>query len=60
MDKLRAMQVFVRIVEANSQYYVLGYASSYTRKDRVFRDLDVKVKKPGLKVHARRGYYPRF
>lgn len=51
---------FERIVEANSQYYVLGYASSYTRKDRVFRDLDVKVKKPGLKVHARRGYYPRF
>lgn len=51
---------FERIVEANSQYYVLGYASSYTRKDRVFRDLDVKVKKPGVKVHARRGYYPRF
>lgn len=54
------VQGFERIVEANSQYYVLGYASSYTRKDRVFRDLDVKVKKPGLKVHARRGYYPRF
>jgi VWFA-related protein len=51
---------FERIVEANSQYYVLGYASSYTRRDRVFRDLDVKVKKSGLKVHARRGYYPRF
>jgi len=51
---------FTRIVEANSQYYVLGYASSYTRRDRVFRDLDVKVKKPGLKVHARRGYFPRF
>lgn len=53
-------QGFERIVEANSRYYVLGYASSYTRKDRVFRDLDVKVKTPGLKVHARRGYYPRF
>jgi VWFA-related protein len=51
---------FDRIVDANSRYYVLGYASSYTRKDRVFRDLDVKVRKPGLKVHARRGYYPRF
>lgn len=51
---------FTRIVDANSQYYVLGYASSYTRRDRVFRDLDVKVKKPGLKVHARRGYFPRY
>jgi VWFA-related protein len=51
---------FRRIVEANSQYYVLGYASSFTRHDRVFRELDVKVKRPGLKVHARRGYFPRF
>ena len=51
---------FRRIVEANSQYYVLGYASSYTRRDRVFRELDVKVKRPGLRVEARRGYYPRF
>lgn len=51
---------FERIVEANSRYYVLGYASSYTRRDRVYRELDVKVKRPGLKVHARNGYYPRF
>lgn len=53
-------QGFERIVEANSRYYVLGYASSYTRRDRVYRELDVKVKKPGLKVHARRGYFPRY
>ena len=51
---------FQRIVEANSQYYVLGYASSFMRRDRVFRELDVKVTKPGLNVQARRGYYPRF
>lgn len=51
---------FERIVEANSRYYVLGYASSFTRRDRVYRELEVKVKKPGLKVQARRGYYPRF
>jgi len=51
---------FRRIVEANSQYYVLGYASSYTRRDRVFREIDVNVNKPGLTVQARRGYYPRF
>jgi VWFA-related protein len=53
-------QGFSRIVDANSQYYVLGYASSYTRRDRVYRELDVKVTRPGLKVQARRGYYPRF
>ncbi len=49
---------FARIVEANSQYYVLGYASSYTRRDRVYRELNVKVKRPGVKVLARRGYFP--
>jgi VWFA-related protein len=50
---------FKKIVEANSRYYVLGYASSYKRQDRVYRELDVKVKRPGVKVHARRGYFPR-
>ncbi|MCC7186136.1 MAG: VWA domain-containing protein [Acidobacteria bacterium] len=49
---------FKKIVEANSRYYVLGYASSYKRQDRVYRELDVKVKQSGLKVHARRGYFP--
>jgi VWFA-related protein len=49
---------FKRIVEANSRYYVLGYASSYKRQDRVYRELDVKVKQPGMKVLARRGYFP--
>lgn len=49
---------FTRIVEANSRYYVLGYASSYTRRDRVYRELEVKVKRPGMKVLARRGYFP--
>lgn len=51
---------FQKIVEANSRYYVLGYASSFKRQDRVYRELDVKVNRPGLKVHARRGYFPRF
>jgi VWFA-related protein len=51
---------FQRIVDANSRYYVLGYASSYKRQDRVYRELDVKVNRPGLKVHARRGYFPRM
>lgn len=50
---------FERIIEANSRYYVLGYTSSFTRRDRVFRDLEVKVTRPGVKVHARRGYFPR-
>lgn len=50
---------FEQIIEANSRYYVLGYASSYTRRDRVYRSLDVKVNRPGVKVQARRGYFPR-
>jgi VWFA-related protein len=48
---------FARIVDHNSQYYVLGYASTYTRRDGDYRELRVKVNRPGVRVHARRGYY---
>lgn len=47
-----------RIVEDNSRYYVLGYVSDSTRSPDKFRKIDVRVKRPGLKVRARRGYLP--
>jgi VWFA-related protein len=48
---------FTRIVEHNSRYYVLGYKSTLKRRDGDYRTVDVKVKRPGLRVYARRGYY---
>ena len=47
---------FTRIVEDNSSYYVLGYYSSDERRDGRFRNVDVRVTKPGLRVRARKGY----
>ena len=48
---------FARIVEHNSRYYVLGYKSTLKRRDGDYRTVDVKVKRPGVRVFARRGYY---
>ena len=47
---------FARILQDNSSYYVLGYYPSNDKRDGRFRNVQVKVLKPGLKVRARRGY----
>lgn len=38
-------------------FYLLGYYSSNTTFDGKFREIEVKVRRPGVKVTARRGYY---
>lgn len=45
-----------RIVRENSTYYVLGFTSTNDRRDGRFRELTVRVKRPGLVVRSRRGY----
>jgi hypothetical protein len=47
---------FSRILEDNSSYYVLGYYPTNDKRDGRFRKVEVRVKKPGLRVRARRGY----
>jgi len=47
---------FERIVDANSRYYVLGYYPTATARDGRFHRIEVRVKRPGLRVSARRGY----
>ena len=47
---------FSRIVDANSRYYVLGYYPPTTARDGRFHRIEVRVKRPGLRVSARRGY----
>jgi len=47
---------FERILDANSRYYVLGYYPPNHPRDGRFHKIEVKVKRPGLKVQARRGY----
>jgi hypothetical protein len=48
---------FQRIVDDNSQYYVMGYYSTNDRRDGRYRKIEVKLNnKPGLAVRARKGY----
>jgi VWFA-related protein len=47
---------FERLVAENSSYYVLGYYPANDRRDGRFRNIDVRVNRPGLTVRARRGY----
>jgi VWFA-related protein len=45
-----------RIVADLSSYYLLGYESANTRLDGRFRTITVRVKRPDVRVRARRGY----
>src|SRR6185436_3854046 len=47
---------FSRILEDNSSYYVLGYYPTNEKRDGRFRNVQVKVLKPGLRVRTRKGY----
>ena len=48
---------FTQVQRDSSIYYLLGYNSTNTVKDGRFRRISVRVKKPGLRVEHRAGYY---
>ena len=50
-------RVFKRVVEDTSVYYVLGYSSTNTMKDGKYRHITVQVKRPGVSLEYRAGYY---
>ena len=45
-----------RVASESSHYYLLGYAPADTKRDGRFRPIEVRVKRPGLVVNARKGY----
>jgi hypothetical protein len=47
---------FNRMRDENSRYYLLGYYPSNDKRDGRFRKIEVRVKRPGLQVRARKGY----
>ena len=49
-------ETFERIVRENSTYYMLAFNSAYDKDDGRYVRVEVKVKRPGLTVHARAGY----
>jgi VWFA-related protein len=48
---------FARVQRDMSAYYLLGYSSTNTAKDGRFRRIQVRVKRDGMRVEARAGYY---
>ena len=48
---------FQQLAANLSTYYLLGYYSTNTTFDGKYRKLTVKVKKPGVRLTARRGYF---
>jgi len=49
---------FERLESDLRNYYLVGYTPSNDAYDGRFRTIEVRVKRPGLKVYARDGYYP--
>ncbi|MGH9310946.1 MAG: VWA domain-containing protein, partial [Vicinamibacterales bacterium] len=50
-------EAFTRVQRDMSAYYLLGYSSTNAVKDGRFRRVQVRVKRDGLRVEARAGYY---
>src|SRR5262249_39132733 len=50
-------RVFRGVQEDTSTYYVLGYHSSNSARDRRYRRIRLNINRAGLKLDYRRGYY---
>jgi hypothetical protein len=46
-----------KVVNDVSAYYLLGYYSTNTKLDGAYHRIQVKMKRPGVAVKARRGYF---
>ncbi len=46
-----------QIVRDTSAYYLLGYTSTFAEPDGKFHEIKVTVKRPGVQVRARQGYW---
>ena len=50
-------QGLAQIVRDSSFYYLLGYTSTQAQNDGKFHEIKVRVKRPGVEVRARKGYW---
>lgn len=47
------------LAEINGQYH-LGYQSTNTARDGAWRKVEIRVKRPDLRIRSRKGYFGRF
>lgn len=57
IDLQRLRAAFRKINDEIKNQYSIGYISKNTRRDGSFRSIQIKVKKRGLKVSHRKGYF---
>ncbi len=53
-DLAKGMQQLVR---DSSSYYLIGYNSTQSPSDGKFHEIRVRVKRPGMQIRARKGYW---
>lgn len=46
-----------QVIRDSSAYYLIGYSSDRPAADGKFHEIKVRVKRPGLQVRARKGYW---
>lgn len=49
-------EAFAKIVEDLGVQYTLGYSPANTKKDGKWREIELRVSKPGLTIRTRKGY----
>ena len=46
-----------RVIDDSADTYILGYYPDHNKWNGEFREIKVKVDRPGVEVHARKGYF---
>jgi Ca-activated chloride channel family protein len=60
-DALKELDAtYERVLAEMRAQYTVGYLSTNARTDGSWRKVEVKVKRPGLKIRTRRGYFAPF
>jgi VWFA-related protein len=49
-------KALVDVADDANRYYVIGYQPENSKLDGTFRPIEVRVKRPGITIRARRGY----
>jgi hypothetical protein len=56
IDNTNLRTALDKIADESSHYYMLGYVSPDAKREGRYRNIEVRVTRPGLQVRARKGY----